>query len=255
VRKKHIIGALAGALALVFAAVAVAVPAAQSTLDLTVAATPSKAGTKSKPKPTKLTLTIDGGPKQGGQPATTTAFVVKLPKQLNINSKKWPKKARCSLSKVNQAGSVSVCPKGSKVGSGSSQALAANGAITQNLSISAHALTNGNVGFFLQGSSPVSVAVMLEGKISGRTLTVGIPTNVQEPIPGIATGITLLKTVFNGKVKVKKTFRKGGKKVKRTVTMGAIESTGCKGGKWTVSVTDKYRDGVKTVTANAPCKK
>jgi hypothetical protein len=254
-RKKHVIGAVVAAAALLVAAVAAyAVPAAQSTLNVTAAASPSKAGTKKKPKPVKLDLTIAGGTVTGaGQPSTTTGFVVKLPKQWNLNSKKYAKKNRCSLEAANTAKSASVCPKGSKIGTGASQAKA--GAITQNLGISAHVLTNGNVGFFLSGASPVAVAVMLEGKVSGRTINVAIPANIQEPIPGLATGITLLKVSFTGKTKVLKTVKKGKKKVKRNVTMGVIESTGCAGGKWTVNVTDTYRDGSKNVSASAKCKK
>jgi hypothetical protein len=255
-RKKHVIGAMVAAISLIAAVAAYAVPASQSTLKVTAAASPSKAGTKKKPKPVTLDLTIAGGTVTGsGQPSTTTGFVVKLPKQWNLNSKKYAKKNRCSLEAANTAKSASACPKGSKIGSGTSQALAANGQITQNLLISAHVLTNGSVGFFLTGSSPVSVAVMLEGKVSGRTINVAIPSNVQEPIPGLATGITLLKVKFNGKTKVVKTVKKGKKKVKKNVTLGVIESTGCSGGKWTVNVTDTYRDGSKNVSASAKCKK
>lgn len=243
-RKSYLIGALVGALALVFAAVSFAVPAAQTTLSITAKASPSKAGTKKKPKAVRFTLTIKGGPAGPGlQPATSTAIITQLPSTWKLNSKKWPKSKRCDFNLANNSKTDSVCPKGSKVGSGSSQALAANGGLTQNLAVRAYVIKNGNVGFFIQGSKPVAVAQMLEGKVSGRKLNVVIPSSVQEPVPGVATGITLLKVSFKGSAKV------GKKKI------GILETTGCKGRKWTFKVTNRYRDGSKSATDSVKCKK
>jgi hypothetical protein len=245
VRKKSVLGALVGVLVLaVAAAVAIANPAADTTLDVTTVIKPAKSGTKKNPKPEKLTLTIKGGTVSGtGQPATSTAINTTLPSTFLLQSKKWPKSKRCDIDEVNQQKSDSVCPKGSKVGFGSSQAKAGNGSITQNLALTAHVIKNGNIGFFLNGSTPVQTQVMLEAKVKGHKLNTAIPPNVQEPVPGFATGITLLKVTFNGKTKVK------------GHPMGVLESNGCKGKQWKITIQDVYRDGVKTDSDTVACKK
>jgi hypothetical protein len=242
VRKKSVVGALVGALALAVAAVAIANPVGETTLDVTTTVTPKKAGTSKNPKPTVFTLTMEGGTTTGsGQPSTSTAINALVPSTMVMQSKKWPKSKRCDIDAVNNAKSDSVCPKGSKVGSGSSQAKAGNGSITQNLALTAHVIKNGNIGFFLNGSTPVQTQVMLESKVKGRQLNTAIPQNVQEPVPGFATGITLLKVKFNGKNKIK------GEQV------GVLESKGCKGHKWTFEITNVYRDGQKKDSDTAPC--
>jgi hypothetical protein len=246
VRKKWLLSALAGAIALAVAAVAIANPAADTTLDVTAVVKPKKSGTKKDPKPVSLTLTIAGGTASGtGQPSTTTAINTTLPSTWLLNSKKWPKAKRCDIDAVNNAKSDSVCPKGSKIGTGSSQAKAGNGTITQDLDVTAYVIKNGNVGFFLVGTTPVSIQVMIEGVVSGKQLKVAIPQNIQEPVPGFATGITLLKVAFGvGKL---------GKVIVKGEQLGIIESKGCKNKQWEIKVQNVYRDGENTDTDTVPC--
>jgi hypothetical protein len=242
VRKKSVLGALVGVLALSVAAIAIANPASDTTLDVTTVVKPKKAGTKANPKPEVLTLTIAGGTVSGtGQPSTSTQINSLVPDTFIQQSRKWPKSKRCDIDEVNNAKSDSVCPKGSKVGFGSSQAKAGNGSIIQDLELTAFVIKNGNIGFFLNGSTPVQTQVMLESKVKGRQLNTVIPPNVQEPVPGFATGITLLKVTFNGKVKVK------------GETIGILESKGCKNHKWKFTITNIYRDGSKKDSDTVAC--
>lgn len=196
---------------------------ANTTNKLTVKVSPNKAGTGKKPKAVTFNLGIAGGTKNGqGQPASSTSLNTTLPKGFKINSKIFAKskKTSCKLSTMRAQKSPSSCPKGSKVGSGLSIAKA--GSLTENIKVSAYALTNGNVGFYLDGN-PVKLGKTLEGKVvkGGRGLNVVIDPDVYQPVPGLFTGITKLDVKFKASVKYK------GKKY------GAVQTTDCpKSKKW-----------------------
>ena len=66
--------------------------------------------------------------------------------------------------------------------------------------MTAYALTNGNVGFYLLGN-PVPLNKTLEGKVvkSGRGLNVVIDPDVYQPVTGLFTGITKLEVKFTGR--------------------------------------------------------
>ncbi len=70
--------------------------------------------------------------------------------------------------------------------------------------MTAYALTNGNIGFYLLGN-PVPLDKTLEGKVvkSGRGLNVVIDPDVYQPVTGLFTGITKLEVKFTGRAKVK----------------------------------------------------
>ncbi|MBA2505099.1 MAG: hypothetical protein H0V29_04045 [Thermoleophilaceae bacterium] len=240
--KKISIGALVGVLGVLVASLAWANPVADTTLSLEAKPTSTKGGTSDKPRKQGLSVTFTGGTKSGtGQPSNTTQIEFTLPAEWKINTKKWPQAATCDGTKADS--DKSLCPKGSKVGSGSSQAKAANGAITQNLAVTAYVLEGGNLGFFVEGSTPVEVAAMLKGRIKGRKLTVPIPSNIQEPAPGVLTGITLLKTSLGGSIKNKGT------------NVNLLESVGCKNKKWNFNSKFVYRDGSLTDGDDAKCVK
>jgi hypothetical protein len=238
--RKTIIGALVGALVLAVPTTALA----QTTMDTSLKVNPAKAGTAKKPKRVSLTLGIEGGTANGsGQPDTTTRLQTQLPKGIKWNGKLWPKAKRCSVARVNSGGSASACPKGSKIGKGHVTALGGNGAVVEEIDLTAFVTSGGGLGLFLDADQPVSVKTMLEGKVRGRTIDVVIPANIQEPVPGVPTGIRTLTFTLNGKAKVK------GK------TRGVLESSGCSGGKWTGKVTNVMRTGTVTDTASVTCRK
>jgi hypothetical protein len=240
VLKKTLGLALVGALALSLVGVAYA-QVSNTTMDLSFSAKPAKAGTKKKPKAVKLNLGIEQATINGqGQPPTSTALKITLPKGLNWNGKAWAKKKRCSVTKANQAQSDSVCPKGSKVGKGLTVATAVG--TTENLTVSAFVTTSGNLGLFLRGE-PLPIAQMLEGKVKGRVINVKIPTGIQQPVPGVKSAIQTLRFGLTGTTKVK------GK------TRGVIQSTGCSGKKWTLKFENIVEGGKLTDTKSVACKK
>jgi hypothetical protein len=235
-RKMTVAAVLAGALAVSMTGVAYA-NINDTTFDLTkFSASPAKSGTKKKPKVVKLSLGVAGGTKSGtGQPSTSTALKITLPKGLKWNGKAWAKSKRCSVSVRSDAS----CPKGSKIGTGhvDAQALTA----LEQIDVTAYVLTNGNLGLWLEGT-PLPLNIMLEGKVKGNVLNVAIPLNVQEPAPGVPSAIKTLSFSLNGKTKVK------GK------TRGVVESTSCSK-KWTLKFQNVMTDGSLTDTASVACKK
>lgn len=237
--RKALIGAVVGTVCLSVSAVAIAETASQTTNALKITVSPKKAGTKTKPKAVSFNLAIAGGTKNGGkQPAVSTSLNTSFPKDFKINSKSWPKNSRCRLAQMRAAKSDSVCKKikGSKLGSGISIAKANGGAFTETLKVSAYALTNGNIGFYLLGN-PVPLNATLEGKVvnGGRGLNVVIPPEVGEPAPGFLTGITKLQVKFKAKAKIKVHGKKR--------TIGILQTTGCSGGKWKFGFANKVRGG------------
>jgi hypothetical protein len=195
-----------------------------TTNKLTVKVSPNKSGTSKKPKAVEFNLGIAGGTKNGqGQPASSTSLNTTLPSGFKINSKSWPKAKSCDLKKMRAQKSPAkpACPSGATpVGKGLSIAKA--GTLTENIKVTAYALTNGNIGFYLDGK-PVKLGKTLEGKVvkGGRGLNVVIDPDVYQPVPGLFTGITKLEVKFNAKAKVK------GK------TIGAVQTTKCpKNKKW-----------------------
>jgi hypothetical protein len=232
-------GALVGVLSLAMAGTALATT---TTMDTSLKVSPAKAGTKKKPRSASLSLGIEGS-SPTGLPGTTTRLKVNLPKGFQWNGKRWPSKARCSAANATQKRSASVCPKGSKVGSGHVTALGGpTGGIVEEIDLTAFVTTGGNLGLFLKATTPVPLGVMLEGKVKGRTIDVAIPKNIQEPVPGVPTGIKTLRFKLSGKAKI------GGK------SRGIVETTGCSGS-WKAQVTNFLRDGTLTDSPSAKCTK
>jgi hypothetical protein len=212
-------------------------------------------GTKAKPTNTSINIDLRSKTKNGnGQPATSTSLNIVLPKGWKLNSKRWPAARRCDIDKVNAQGDDSVCPTGSKVGNG--KAIAKGGAdetkpsgpsngITETIVVTAHVIENGNLGFFLDGKPVTIRPSMIQGKVVGRKLNVGIPPTVQEPVPGVVTGIERLQFKLVGTARIKG---------KRT---GIVQTEACpSGGQWRLNFTNVFRDGVrKTSKDNAACRK
>ncbi|HEY1276002.1 MAG TPA: hypothetical protein VGF25_13885 [Thermoleophilaceae bacterium] len=240
-RKVFLGGALVCALSLAITGTAFATT---TTMNASMKASPAKAGTKKKPRPTALTLGIEGGTTTGtGQPAPSTRLKVMLPKGFVWNGKLWAKKARCSVSDAVRKHSASACPAKSKIGKGHVTALASNGNLVEELDVTAFVTTTGDLGLFLKGDSPLPIGTMIVGKVKGRTIDVAIPLNVQEPVSGVKSGIKTLKFTLNGKTKVKGKSR------------GILETTSCSGGKWTGQVTNILQDGSLTQKVSTPCHK
>ncbi len=241
-RKKTLAAVLTGALALSLVGVAYA-DINNTTFELSkFSASPGKSGTKKNPKAVTLSLGVKGGTKDGtGQASTSKALKITLPKGLNWNGKAWAKGKRCDLKAANKKKSDSVCPKGSKVGSGHTDAVALG--TKEPIDVTAYVTTSGGLGLWLKASQPLPINEMLEGKLNGNVITVNIPGNIQEPVVGVPSAIETLSFSLNGKTKVDGKSR------------GVIESTSCSGGKWTLKFQNVMTDGSLSDSRSVNCKK
>jgi hypothetical protein len=230
---------LSAAAALV-AAVAVPVAIAASTTGtshgtvLTASASPSKSGTKRKPKAVKIHTLFTSQPPAQGQPAyATTRTIVHLPKGLIFNGAKFKE---CSADTLNASGPT-ACPTASKVGSGSAQGNALGQ--TENLTVTAF---NGAKGkqllLYVQGSSPLSINSTIVGTVKkdtgkyGYKLDVAIPANLQQPLTGVYATLTRFDTTI------------GAKKGK----LGYVESTKCSKKTWNWGADLTFTDGTSDQT-------
>lgn len=274
-RRNHVIGAAVAMIAVLAVAVAAyAVPSSETTIDFSSSATPKNAGTKKKPKKTNVSINIDEATTSGqGSPQTTTDVTIKLPSTLKWFGSRWANSKRCDGLRAQNATSDSVCPKGSKVGSGTVRATSqedlSQPKVTENFKLTAYVLkggTNpdpdpsqprrvkaGSLGLWLEGD-PFPITLMLVGRIDQKNsrIRIHIPTTAQEPAPGTPFGIERLRFKLNGKTTVRKRSR--GRTVRRTY--GVVSSVGCKNKNWTTKASFKFRDGAnRTETDRSSCRK
>jgi hypothetical protein len=186
-------------LAATIAAVGIAVPASaiDGKQDMSIKLSSTKSGTKAKPKNVGLKVTTTLKPAATDKNFATTKAVLFFDKNLVFNGAKFKS---CTAAAVQQ--SEASCPSGSKIGTGSAQGSALG--ITQNLKVAAF---NGPKGksllLHVTGSAPLAIDSVMEAKLSkasgkyGYKLTVPIPANLQQPIPG--TYATLLSFITNVK--------------------------------------------------------
>jgi hypothetical protein len=234
--RKIIGGLLAGSLLLAIPAIAVANH--EDTLmnvDFTTTAKSKKAGTKRSPRPANLTIALTQSTRSGtGQPATSSALNITLPKQFQFRGGAWPKKLRCDPIKANNAKSDAACPKGSSIGKGHVTATAGDGRLVSEIAVRAYVTKSGDLGLWLSTATPLPINQMLVGKVShGRTIRVAIPSNIQQPLIGVKSAIRVMRF----------SLAKG------------VVSTGCPASKkWTLKFQNVYTDGSQTKTATAPCR-
>jgi hypothetical protein len=175
--------------------------------DLTITATvsPSKHGTKKKPKKTKLVVKLKTTPKAGEPAFAASDTIVHLGKELKFNGKALK---TCSAAKV-QADDTK-CPKGSKVGKGVAAGVALGA--TENLTVTAYNGPGGNkLELLVDGSTPLPIHEVIEGVLQkdtglyGNKLVVKIPDHLQQPAPGAYATLIQFDTTINavtGKKKV-----------------------------------------------------
>jgi hypothetical protein len=234
--RKIIGGLLAGSLLLAIPTIAVANH--EDTLmnvDFTTTAKSKKAGTKRSPRPANLTIALTQSTRSGtGQPATSSALNITLPKQFQFRGGAWPKKLRCDPIKANNAKSDAACPKGSSIGKGHVTATAGDGRLVSEIAVRAYVTKSGDLGLWLSTATPLPINQMLVGKVShGRTIRVAIPSNIQQPLIGVKSAIRVMRF----------SLAKG------------VVSTGCPASKkWTLKFQNVYTDGSQTKTATAPCR-
>jgi hypothetical protein len=195
---------LAGAAAL---AALGAVPAVAATTTganhgtvLTASASPSKAGTKKKPKGVKIHTLFTVKPPASGQSGfATSRTVVHLPKGIVFNYAKFK---ACSVNTLNSSGPA-ACPAGSKVGSGTAQGVALGQ--TENLTVTAFNGGAKQLLLYVQGSAPLQINSTIVGTLKkdngkyGYLLDVAIPANLQQPLSGVYATLTKFDTTIGAK--------------------------------------------------------
>jgi len=194
-----------------------------------------KAGTKAKPRPANLSIEMTQSTGSGtGQPASSAALNITLPKEFRFKGSTWPKKLRCDPIKANQMKSDKACPKGSGIGKGHVTATAGNGGLISEIDVRAYVTKSGDLGLWLTTETPLPINQMLVGKVSrGRTIKVAIPSNIQQPLVGVKSAIRVL----------------------RFSLVRGVESTGCpKSKQWTLGFENVYTHGSTKDSDTAPCR-
>jgi len=182
--------------------------AAAPTSSVTVSVSPTKAGTKKKPKATKLVLKVSNTLTN----QTAAQLKIVAPKQITMSGKGF----KFCKESVLANGTGKDCPRGSQVGpKGNAHAIAGlngtrPGPVT--FDVTPYALSKSKVGFYLELLHG-AIRGLAVGTVSGNghTLTVKIPETPAQQYP---------KGTFNGLVDLTANlWVKGGKSV--------VHSTGC----------------------------
>jgi hypothetical protein len=206
---------------LLFAALAVAavaaVPAFAATTTNTVAGSikPSKSGTVKKPVGHALFTQVTTTNDDGTQPPPVRTTIITYPKNLEFNNKLFKS---CSKALLDAQGPT-ACPKGSQVGTGSSDAILGSAPL-KNIKVTAFNGGTGKIELYVGAPLQKTIeGVQKGGKGKPKTLTFSVPKEAINPVGNTFSSITRFGATITGKGKVK------GK------TVNFVESTGCpKGG-------------------------
>jgi hypothetical protein len=191
--RKTLIAALTALTALAMTAVALAQNPAPS-IDVSATVSPTKAGTKKKPKSEKVNLTITNSKESK---TSASKIQISFPKYLKLSTKGLK---TCSVSKLDSQGKA-ACPKAAKAGSGTAAALvnpsSANPA-PLNFDVTTYVAGKNLLAFYLeQQGTDSGVQQALPAKItksgSGQKLTINIPGNLQQPAPGVYSALQQIK--------------------------------------------------------------
>jgi hypothetical protein len=189
--RKYLIAVIAALAALAMATVAVA---QSGDVTATTTVSPTKSGTKKKPKSIKVTTLV-----QNNVPNTTAAKIeIDFPKTVKISGKGL---TACKLSKI-QANGPGACPSKSKAGTGLSHAVVGPDRIPLNFDVTAFVGGNNLVIFYIKQQGG-TVSKALSGKISkgsggfAQKLVITIPPDLQQPAPGLYAALTDLKSTLS----------------------------------------------------------
>jgi hypothetical protein len=170
----------------------------QSSVDQTLegSISPKRVGTPNQPRPATLTVTTTGDTiPPGGQPPTLTRAVILFPRGATANGRLF---TSCQPATLQQRG-PSGCPRSSRLGSGRAEGKVGDLVVPAEVDV-----FNGPRGrsvlFWIEARQPVSIraAVVaplrrLRGGRYGYRLTFPVPDNIQQPVPGLETGVTLFR--------------------------------------------------------------
>lgn len=188
--RKYLIAAIAALAALAMATVAVA---QSGDVTATTKVSPTKSGTKKKPRSIKVTTFV-----QNNVPNTTAAKIeIDFPKTVKISGKGL---TSCKLSAI-QANGPSACPSKSKAGTGLSHAVVGPDRIPLNFDVTAFVGGKNLVIFYIKQQGG-TVSKALSGKISkgsggfAQKLVITIPPDLQQPAPGLYAALVDLKSTL-----------------------------------------------------------
>jgi hypothetical protein len=184
--------------ALVLTAVGASVSSAvDPDLIIKASITPTKHGTKKKPKKVKLVVKLTTTPKAGEPAFAADTTVVHLAKELVFNGK-----AMKSCTQAQVQADNTKCPKGSKVGQGIAAGVALG--LTENLTVTAYNGPGGKkLELLVDGQTPLVIHSVIEGLLQkdtgayGNKLVVAIPANLQQPAPGAYATLMEFDTTIN----------------------------------------------------------
>jgi hypothetical protein len=189
--RKFLIAALAALASIALASVAIA---QSSDVTATTKITPSKAGTKKKPKAAKVTTFI----KNNVEGTTAEKIEIDFPKTVKISGKGL---TACKLSAI-QSNGPTACPSKSKAGTGLSHAVVGPDRIPLNFDVTAFVGGKNLVIFYIKQQGG-TVSKALSGKISkgsggyAQKLVITIPPDLQQPAPGLYAALTDLQSTLS----------------------------------------------------------
>lgn len=193
--RKLLIVALAALTSIAMATVAVA----QNTdVESTASLTPSKAGTKSKPKPVRFKTFI-----KNNVPNTTASKIeILVPKTVKVSGKGL---TACPVTEFSKPGGKANCPSASKAGTGLSHAVVGPDRAALDFNVTAYVGGPTTIIFYIEQIGG-SVNKALVGKISSASgkysqkISIGIPGDLQQPAPGLYGALTDLRSnLYNKK--------------------------------------------------------
>jgi len=193
--RKLLTVAVAAIATLAVATVAIAADPNDSEATLTVTASPTKAGTKKKPKNVKLGFDL-----KVAKPGTTVEVIeMLLPKGTKISGKGFKK---CNADDLAASG-PSACPSGSKAGpKGTANALVGAAGAPLNLDVQPF-VGGSNLLLFYLAQQGGGVQTVVQGKITnkGRKMAITIPFELRQPVTGLDATLTAINQTFSGKSK------------------------------------------------------
>jgi hypothetical protein len=198
-----------------FALASVAVAQTPPDVESTTSVSPSKSGTKKKPKAVKVTTFV-----KNNVPTTTASKIeIDFPATVKLSGKGLVK---CAISEFSKPGGKANCNPKSKAGSGVSNAVVGPQRAPLKFNVSAYVGGNNLIIFYIEQQGG-GVTKALQGKISSASgkfkqkLVITIPPDLQQPAPGLYAALTDLKsTIYNKKGKNSLVSSVGCKKKKHT---------------------------------------
>jgi len=218
--RKSLMAAGAAALALGAAGVAYAQNPAGS-ITGTASVSPTKAGTKSKPKSEKFTLKVTN---DSASKTTAGTIKIKFPSTLKLSTKGLKQCTKSDNVIINQT-PAKAC-KGSIAGKGTANAVLDPGGQRVPIKFIVTPIVGKNQLLFHLAAQGLANKYVLHGKISGKTLTIAITKDVQQPITGSPLYSALVDLTSTLSLKSGKNY--------------LLSSTGCSGGKHKIPVTVGY---------------